>query len=305
MIPALRVSLSAETSGLLYGLLGVVAFSITLPATRFAVASLDPVVVGLGRALVAAVCAAILLAIRRQRLPRRHEFGSLLIIAAGVVLGFPLLSAWALREVPAAHGAVIIGLLPLATAVVGAIRGGERPSWLFWLAAVGGSSAVVTFAAITGGGGLHLADLALLGAVVVGAIGYAEGARLARTMGGWQVICWALVIAAPFLSIPVGIAIWQHGLAAPPHAWIAFAYVSLISQWLGFFAWYHGLALGGITRVSQIQLLQPFLTLVAAATLLGEHLSNQALVFAAIVVAMVALGRRAPVGRTTPAAARP
>ncbi|MFN8505593.1 DMT family transporter [Kouleothrix sp.] len=288
----------AETAGLWYGLLGVLSFSLTLPATRVAVAYLDPSVVGLGRALVAALVAAALLAATRQRWPTRAEWRSLAIVACGVVLGFPFLSAWALRSVPAAHGAIVIGLLPLATALVATLRGGERPSRLFWLASLAGSAAVVSFALASGAGGLTPADLALLGAVAAGAVGYAEGGRLARSLGGWQVICWALILAAPFISLPVGLALWQHGAAAPPLAWLCFAYVALVSQLLGFFAWYHGLALGGVARVSQLQLLQPFFTLAASALLLGEHVTPATLAVALVVMAAVALGRRAPVRRS-------
>lgn len=287
----------AETAGLWYGLLGVLSFSLTLPATRVAVAALDPTVVGLGRALLAALVAGLLLTATRQRRPSRAEWRSLAIVACGVILGFPFLSAWALRQVPAAHGAIVIGLLPLATALVATLRGGERPSRMFWLAGLAGSAAVVGFALISGAGGLHAADLALLGAVAAGAVGYAEGGRLARSLGGWQVICWALVLAAPFISLPVGLALWQHGAAAPPLAWLCFGYVALISQLFGFFAWYHGLALGGVARVSQLQLLQPFLTLVASALLLGEHVTLATIGVALVVVAAVAVGRRAPVAR--------
>ena len=286
----------AERAGLWYGLLGVLSFSLTLPATRVAVAYLDPTVVGLGRALVAAVLAAVLLKATRQRLPTRVELHSLAIVACGVILGFPFLSAWALRQVPAAHGAIVIGLLPLATAFAAAVRVGERPSWQFWLASVAGSAIVIVFALVSGGG-LHMADLALLGAVAAGALGYAEGGRLARTLGGWQVISWALVLAAPFISIPVGIALWQHGAAAPPSAWLAFGYVAVVSQFLGFFAWYRGLALGGVARVSQIQLLQPFLTLVASALLLHEQVTLATVLVALVVMLTVALGRRAAVAR--------
>jgi drug/metabolite transporter (DMT)-like permease len=286
----------AERAGLWYGLLGVLSFSLTLPATRVAVAYLDPTVVGLGRALVAAVLAAVLLKATRQRLPTRAELRSLAIVASGVILGFPFLSAWALRQVPAAHGAIVIGLLPLATAFA-AVRVGERPSWQFWLASLAGSALVIIFALVSGGGGLHMADLALLGAVAAGALGYAEGGRLARTLGGWQVISWALVLAAPFISIPVGIALWQHGAAAPPSAWLAFSYVAVISQFLGFFAWYRGLALGGVARVSQIQLIQPFLTLVASALLLHEQVTLATVLVALVVMLTVALGRRAAVAR--------
>jgi drug/metabolite transporter (DMT)-like permease len=288
---------NAETTGLWYGLLGVLGFSLTLPATRVAVAYLDPSVVGLGRALVAAALAAALLAITRQRLPTRAQLGSLAIVASGVILGFPFLSAWALRHVPASHGAIVIGLLPLATALAAAVRVGERPSWQFWLASLAGSAAVIGFAVATGAGGLHAADLALLGAVAAGAVGYAEGGRLARTLGGWQVICWALLLAAPFISIPVGLALWRHGADAPPVAWLSFMYVALISQLLAFFAWYRGLALGGVARVSQVQLLQPFLTLLASALLLHEQITSATLLVALVVLLSVALGRRAPVAR--------
>jgi drug/metabolite transporter (DMT)-like permease len=288
---------NAETAGLWYGLLGVLGFSLTLPATRVAVAFLDPTVVGLGRALVAALLAAVLLAATRQRRPSREELGRLAIVAGGVILGFPLLSAWALRQVPSAHGAIVIGLLPLATALAAAIRVGERPSWQFWLAGLVGSAAVIGFAATTGAGSMQAADLALLGAVAAGALGYAEGGRLARTLGGWQVISWALVLAAPFISIPVALAVWQHGLAAPPSAWLSFGYVAVVSQFLAFFAWYRGLALGGVARVSQLQLLQPFLTLVASALLLHEQVTLATMLVALVVVLAVAVGRKAPIAR--------
>jgi drug/metabolite transporter (DMT)-like permease len=284
-------NLDHETIGMGYGSLGVLAFSLTVPATRFAVGALDPTIVGLGRALVAAALAAALLAATRQRWPTRAQSGRLLIVASGVILGFPFLSAWALRQVPAALGAIMIGLLPLATAFVAAVRGGERPGRRFWLASLAGSAAVVGYAIVSGAGGLHAADLALLAAVAAGAVGYAEGGRLARTMGGWLVISWALVLAAPLISVPVALAVWRHGLDAPAAAWAGFAYVAVISQFLGFFAWYRGLALGGIARVSQLQLLQPFLTLAASAFLLGEQLTPLTILIALIVVAAVAVGR--------------
>jgi drug/metabolite transporter (DMT)-like permease len=299
-----RAQPRADAAGLWYGLLGVLSFSLTFPATRFAVAYLDPSVVGLGRALLAGVLAAGLLAATRQRWPTRAELRGLAIVIAGVIFGFPFLSAWALRQVPSAHGAIVIGLLPLATACVATFRGGERPSWQFWLAGLAGSAAVIGFSLYTGTGGLEAADLALLGAVVAGAFGYAEGARLARTLGSWQVICWALVIAAPLLCVPVGLAIWEHGLSAPPTAWLGLLYVAVVSQFLGFFAWYRGLALGGVARVSQLQLLQPFLTLVASALLLHEQITPGTVAVALIVVAAVALGRRAPVARSSALAER-
>jgi drug/metabolite transporter (DMT)-like permease len=288
----------AETRGLLYGLLGVLGFSLTLPATRVAVHYLDPNIVGLGRALVAAALSLVLLLLTRQSIPSRRYLGNLLVVAAGVIVGFPVLSAWALRRVPAAHGAIILGILPLATAMVATLRGGERPSRGYWIAALLGSAVVVGFAAVTGAGRPQPADLALLGAVIAAAIGYAEGGRLARVLGGWQVLSWALLIAAPFIAVPVAVAVANHGVAAPPSAWLGFSYVAIISQCLAFFAWYRGLALGGVARVSQLQLLQPFFTIAASALLLGEHISLLTFGAAVVVCGCVVLGRKAAILRS-------
>lgn len=290
-----------ETVGFIYGFLGVLCFSFTLPATRVAVAELNPNIIGLGRAMVAAVLAATLLFVTGQPKPARQHLPGLVWVVAGVIIGFPVLSAWALRQLPASHSAILIGILPLATAIIGALRTGERPSGLFWLAAILGSTVVVGFALIQGGGSLHWADLLLIAAVLAGAVGYAEGGRLARDLGGWQVISWALLLSAPILIIPLGVAIRQHGLVASPAAWLGFGYVSLFSMFLGFFAWYHGLALGGVARVSQIQLLQPFLTILAAALFLGETITPLLISAALIVCGVVALGKRAPIA---PAASR-
>ncbi|MDQ2730592.1 MAG: DMT family transporter [Armatimonadota bacterium] len=289
------VRLRPKTLGLVYGFIGVFCFSLTLPATRAAVTDLNTTIVGLGRALVASIFAALFLCASHQPLPTRAQFKSLIIVAAGVVVGFPLLSAWAMHRAPATHGAIVLGLLPLGTAIAGAMRAGERPSREFWLASVAGSSTVVLFALVTGGGKAHIADLALLGAAIAAALGYAEGGRLAREIGGPQVICWALLISAPVLIPPVALAVHRHGLAASPAAWLGFAYVSCVSMFLGFFAWYHGLALGGIARVGQLQLLQPFLTVFASAVLLGEKITAVTVGFALAVVVCVSVGRKAPI----------
>ena len=296
-----------ETLGLAFGFLGVLIFSLTLPATRLAVAELDATVVGLGRAVVAAVLAALLLKATKQPLPSQRHLPSLVMIAAGVIVGFPLLSAWAMRSLPAAHGAIVLGILPLATALAGAVRTGtsarssytERPSPAFWLYSCLGSAIVVLFTLLSGGGRLQVADLALLGAVAAAAIGYAEGGRLSRELGGWQVICWALVLSAPFLAVPVTIALLHQGFHASIQSWLGFGYVSVFSMFLGFFAWYHGLAIGGVARVSQVQLLQPFLTLFASALLLHEQITLLTIGTALIVVVVVALGRKAPIARFT------
>jgi drug/metabolite transporter (DMT)-like permease len=280
-------------AGLLWGFVGVASFSLTLPATRVAVAALDPVFVGLGRAVIAALLAAIVLVVSRAPWPGRALLPRLAIVAAGVVIGFPLFSAWALRHVPAAHGAVVIGLLPLATAMAAAWIAHERPSRLFWLCATFGSGVVVAFALWQGGGAPHPADLLLVLAVASAAIGYAEGGRLSRTMPGWQVICWALVLAAPIVAIPTALAIDARLLSAPLPAWIGFGYVSVVSMFLGFFAWYRGLALGGIATVGQVQLVQPFLTILASAWLLGERVDVATYIAASLVIGSIAVGRRA------------
>lgn len=300
--PAISHFLAAkpETMGLFYGFLGVLSFSLTLPATRVAVVDLNPTFVGLGRGVIAGILAAIALYVTRQPLPTRRQWRSLAIVALGVVLGFPLLSAWAMQQLPAAHGAVVLGLLPLATAIAGVLRAGDRPSLGFWLASVVGSATVVGFAVWSGGGQLEAAHLILLASVVAAAMGYAEGGRLARALGGWQVISWALVLAALLELIPTAIAIARQGLAASPTAWIGFAYVCCISQFVGFFAWYHGLALGGVARVGQMQLLQPFLTILASAVLLGETITPATLGAASLVIASVALGRRTAVRSVSP-----
>jgi drug/metabolite transporter (DMT)-like permease len=254
---------------------------------------LNPVFIGLGRALVAAFIAAIVLVATRTPLPLRKDWPGLAIVAAGVIVGFPVLSAWALRYVPAAHGAVVIGLLPLATALTGAWLAHERPSRRFWISAVFGSAVVVAFALWHGGGTLQPADLLLLLATLSAAIGYAEGGRLARTLGGWQVISWALVMSAPILVIPVWWSIDGRLPTASMPAWSGFAYVAIVSMYLGFFVWYRGLAMGGIAAVGQVQLLQPFLTIFASAALLGERIDAATLVAAALVIVAIVVGRRA------------
>lgn len=281
-----------DARGMAFGLLGVLAFSFTLPATRIAAPALGGVVVGLGRAEVAALLAAVLLLVRRESLPPRRCWPGLAIVAGGVVVGFPLLTSFALRQLPAAHGAVVVGLLPMATAIMAVVRAGERPSRAFWGASAAGVGAVMLFAVAQGAGAPQPADLLLLAAVALAGLGYAEGGRLAREMGGWRVICWALVLAAPFLLPPVAVAVAQGGIEGDGRAWAAFAYVSVVSMFLGFFAWYRGLALGGIARVGQVQLVQPVLTLVWAVLLLDETVDPPTVLAALLVVGTAALGRK-------------
>ena len=294
-----------EMRGLLLGLLGVAVFSLTLPMTRLAVVDLDPVWIGLARALLAALPAAAWLAWVGAPRPPRELLPRLAIVAGGVILGFPTLTSVAMRHVDASHGAVVLGVLPLATALAGAWLAGERPSRSYWAFAVVGAGLVCAFALRAGGGRPQPADGLLVLAVIAAAIGYAEGARVAQRLGGPQTICWTLVYAAPLLAPVVAWLSWRHGVQARPSAWLGFAYVTLFSQLLGFFAWYKALAIGGIARVSQVQLLQTFMTLAFAAALVGERPDMTTWAFAAAVVAVVAAQRLTGIGsvRTAPAPA--
>ncbi len=298
MSSTLATSLSgprARLSGLAWGALGVLAFSVSLPATRLAVVGgLDPWFIGMGRAVVAGMLAAATLAAAGALRPPRALLGRLVVVALGVVVGFPVLSALALTHVPAAHSVVVVGLLPAATAVMAVLRAGERPSALFWLAALAGLVLVVGFAVAQGGGRPGPADGLLLAAVALCAVGYAEGAVLARGHGGVRVICWALVISLPFtLALTLLHANPAQLGRASAAAWTGFAYLSAVSMFAGFFAWYRGLALGGVARVGQVQLVQPLLSLLWAALLLGERVTPLMLLTCAGVLACVAVTQRA------------
>lgn len=292
---------AAETRGLALGALGVAIFALTLPMTRLAVGTPEaPLMSGLfiamGRAAVAGLLSALLLLALRAPWPRRADWGPLALTALGVVFGFPLLTSIAMRHVSAVHASVIVGVLPLATAAVGALLHRQRPSGAFWACALLGTALVVTFALLhsgTAGLALHPADLLLLGAMLCAAVGYGYGARLSQHMRADTVICWALVLSLP-ATLPLAWLSWPQA-PLPPTAWAAFGYVSVFSMWLGFFAWYHGLALGGTVRVSQVQLIQPFLGMLFAVPLLGERLDAVSLGFGLAVMATVLAGRRMPV----------
>lgn len=262
------------------------AFSLTVPLTRVAVAGLSPLFIGAGRAAVAATLAAVVLAVTRQARPTPQQWRRLAVVAGGIVIGFPFLTSFALTTVPAAHGAVVIALLPAATAVVAVLRGGERVSTAFWWAAGAGAVVAVGFAWVQGGagGGLHWADLLLLGAVVAAAIGYAEGGLLARELGAWQTVSWALIVAAPITVALAVISVVHQPTSVTPTQWAAFGYLAVISMYLGFFAWYRGLAIGPMTTVSQVQLVQPVLSIGWAVLLLGEPLGWPTVIGGAAVV---------------------
>lgn len=286
--------LPAGRPGLWWGLLGVLAFSFTVVFTRVAVGTMSPLFIGCGRAVVAAAIAGAALWATHQVLPDRTQWMRLAVVGGGVVIGFPLLTSYALVTAPAGHGAMVIALLPAATAVMAVIRGNERPPPVFWFAAVAGAVAATAFASVQGGeiGRLHRADLLLLGAVVAAAIGYAEGGLLARQLGAWQTVSWALVLCAPAMLVLTGVAIARDAPSGGAAEWGAFAYLAVVSMFLGFFAWYRGLAIGPMANVSQIQLVQPVLSICWAALLLHERLSWATGLGAAAVIACAGLAVR-------------
>jgi drug/metabolite transporter (DMT)-like permease len=297
---ATRSGLSDDTAGMLLGLVGVAIFGLTFPATRLAVADLPPVVVALGRAVAAALLAGIWLLYQRLPFPPRAALLPLAGVSAGCIIGFPWLSSIALQTLPASHGAVLVGILPLATAAFSALRGNEQPSPGFWAMALAGSALVIGFALHQSGGSFHRADLLMFAAVALAAVGYTEGARLSQTLGGQQVISWALVLSAPLLAPLLVVMAWPHAdqiARAGTRAWLGFAYVAAFSMYIGFFFWYGGMARGGIARVGQVQLLQPFITLGGAWLILGETLAPSHFLFAAAVIAVVAAGRKMQIKR--------
>lgn len=287
-----------ELSGLAAGLVGVVIFGLTLPMTHIALAGFDRYFIGIGRAVPAALVAALMLAVTRQPVPSRESWGPLALVSIGCIFGFPLFATAAMERLPAAHGGVILAVLPLATAMAGALMDGERPSLSFWVAGVAGSLLVLAFAVMESGGFTFQAgDLLLVVATVAAAVGYAQSGKVARRIGGWQVISWALVLSLPFSVLSVWLFSGPVNWAAPADAWLGFFYVSLMSQFLGFFFWNRGLVLAGTAKTGQLQLLQPFVTLTASYFLLGEAVGWRHAGFALAVVAIVALGRQLRVER--------
>ena len=310
-MPALPADPSTPESarrGLLLGAVGVVIFALTFPMTRLAVGPADapqlpPAFATAGRAAGAGLLSVVYLLATRAPWPQKRHLLALVLSALGTVVGFPLGIALALREVPAMHAAVVTGILPLATAAIAALALRQRASTGFWVCAVLGCLLVLAFAAHEGGGALSGADGWLLLAVFSAAGGYVAGARLAAEWPAERVISWVLVLSLP-LTAPLA-CLWWPAAPAAPSAWGGFAYITLFSMWLGFFAWYRGLALGGALRVSQVQLLQPFLALLFAVPVLGERLEASTLVFALAVMATVVVGKRMPTRPDAPATAEP
>ena len=279
---------------MLLGFIGVALFSLTLPFTRYLVQFVDPLLVAWSRSVVAGVAAAAILLATNQRRPTPAEFKGLLMAIAGIVIGWPTLSSVSMKYAPAAHGAVINGLLPIATATIGALLARQRLTAAFWGMALLGAGLVAAFMLWEGSGSLQPGDAVMLCAVVMGGLGYASGAGVAKTLGGWQTICWALVIALPLtsvLSVGAYTANPVDTSTLTATAWLAFAYLALISQLAGFFAWYAGLALGGVALVSQVQLLQMFMTVAASSVIALDPVPARTWVFAAAVLGVL-LGLR-------------
>lgn len=267
---------------------------------------MSPLFVSCGRAVVAALLAGAALAITRQRRPRGVQWIRLAVVSGGVVVGFPVLTSFALATASACHAAVVIALLPAATAVLAVLRGHERPPVVFWAMAAAGAVTAVGFASLQGGGGggLHWSDGLLIGAVLAAGIGYAEGGLLARQLGAWQTISWALVLSAPLMTALMGAAVAEHAPGGGPVEWAAFAYLGVVSMFLGFFAWYRGLAFGPMAQVSQIQLVQPVMTICWAGLLLRERITWPTVLGGLAVIACAGVAVRTRLGRGASGATR-
>lgn len=296
---------SRERFGLLLGFIGMAIFGGTLPATRLAVSEIDPVALTALRTAIAGVCSLALLIVLRRKPPPRALWPQLVIAMLCVAVVFPLLMSMGMQRVDASHGGVVLGVLPIATALAAVVVAHERPRPLFWIASVAGAALVIAFSLRQGGGTFSTGDLLLFAAVAVSAIGYTFSGRLATRMPGWEVISWILVIGLP-LSIPAAILTMPHDVSQIGlKPWLGLLYVALFSQWIGFFAWNAGMAMGGIARVSQVQLLQPFVTFALAALFNGETITLQILLFAAAVVVTVAISARTRARPVPPKTAPP
>ena len=297
-------SLSRERLGLLLGFIGMATFGGTLPATRIAVSAIDPIALTSLRTAIAGLCSLVLLVVLRRPLPPRALWPQLALTMLCVAILFPLLMSMGMQTVDASHGGVVLGVMPIGTALVAVAITHERPRPLFWIAAVAGAALVIAFALRQGGGALSTGDWLLFAAVAVAAVGYAFSGRLTSQMPGWEVISWVLVIALPVSLPAVALTMPENVTHIALKPWLGLLYVAIFSQWVGFFAWNAGMAMGGIARVSQIQLLQPFITFALASFFNDETITLQILLFAAAVVATVAISTRTR-GNAVPVAAKP
>ncbi len=284
--------MNKETKGMLIGFVGILIFSLTLPVTKLAILSFNPYFIAFGRATLAGAVALAYLVVKHEPMLAKADIGKFVVIALGVVFGFPILTTVAMTHGSSSHGAVILGMMPLATTVIGVIRFGERPSLGFWVVSVLGAALVVVYALLKSSGSFTLVDILLVLGGICACIGYVEGGELSRKMNPRAVISWALVISLPFNIVFSYLTFNSAYFDAGISAWTIFIYLSLFPMFLGFFFWYEGLAIGGIARVSQVQLIQPFCTLLAASILLGDSLTWMNLVFAVLVVSTVILGKQ-------------
>ena len=284
--------MNKETKGMLIGFVGILIFSLTLPVTKLAILSFNPYFIAFGRATLAGAVALAYLVVKHEPMLAKADIGKFVVIALGVVFGFPILTTVAMTHGSSSHGAVILGMMPLATTVIGVIRFGERPSLGFWVVSVLGAALVVVYALLKSSGSFTLVDILLVLGGICACIGYVEGGELSKKMNPRAVISWALVISLPFNIVFSYLTFNSAYFDAGISAWTIFIYLSLFPMFLGFFFWYEGLAIGGIARVSQVQLIQPFCTLLAASILLGDSLTWMNLVFAVLVVSTVILGKQ-------------
>ncbi|TQR37022.1 DMT family transporter [Lysinibacillus sphaericus] len=287
----------AIKKGMILGFIGIVCFSFTLPATSIAVPYFGATIVGLGRTVMAAIIVVILFIIKKEKIPNKKHMKGIFIVAIGATLAFPLLTTFAMKSLPVSHGAIELALLPLVTAGFAVWRGGERLTKRYWIASVIAAISVVVYAMYLGLGQLQKGDIALLAAVLLLGLSYAEGGKLSKELGSWQVIAWAIVFGAPFFVIPVGLSLSVDMLQAPIEAWISLLYLAIVSQFFAYIAWYTGMSLGGIARVGQIQYLQPFLMIGFSVLFLGESITWVTVVLALVVVICVMIGKNAPVAK--------
>jgi drug/metabolite transporter (DMT)-like permease len=303
------MKLSKENLGMLLGLIGVLMFSLTLPMTRLAVRQIDPIWLALGRCAVAATLGGMALIWFKIPFPEKPLWPKIFWTIIGVIFGFPIFSSISMRYTDVSHGAIIVGLLPLTTAAVATLSSSEKPSPKYWLTAIAGSALVIGFALWQSKGAIAIGDLAMLGAVLTGAIGYALGGKLAQAIGGWQAISWSLVCSTPFVIIAMLALAWFRGGLLESvtvnntvswqdislQSWACFAYVAIFSQLVGFFFWYGGMAVGGVARVSQVQLLQLFFTLSFAALVNQETVSAGTWIVGLLVVMVIIINKKAAV----------
>ncbi|WP_226894004.1 MULTISPECIES: DMT family transporter [Gammaproteobacteria] len=287
-----QVQQKERNNGWINGFIGMLIFSGSLPATKAAVLGFEPLFLTAARASIAGLLSLLMLLLYKEKLPTFKQWISLTIVSLGVVVGFPLLTAIALQEITSAHSLVFLALLPLSTAIFAVIRGGEKPRPIFWLFSILGSLFVMGYALSQGGASSISADLLMIASVIVCGLGYAEGATLTKALGGWQVICWALIVSLPPMLILSFILMPEQLTIISTSAWVGLGYVSIFSMLIGFIFWYKGLSQGGIAAVGQLQLLQPFFGLALAAVLLHESVNLLMLLVTIGVIFCVAGSRK-------------